>query len=384
MAPGGFPRTGPARARFLLESLADLRARLRAAGSELVLARGPPEEVLPALAERVGAGAVYCCAEVTAEEAQPSCPVRPHRHQVESRVRSALERRGGELRAEWGGTLFAPEELPFRLDALPGTYAEFRARLAGRAVRQPLDSEAGLKGLPAGCSVEPGEMPTLEQLGVAQPATAGAAGRPFGAAVGTGGPPVRGGEGEALRNLQAFMRELKTSMAKAATTASSSTSSTGAAAAAAASSSSPSPSSLAPSSAFSCRISPWLALGCLSPRRMYHELRQQLQLTDGKLLPAPTPASQPAGKQQGRGKQQQQGQAERGSPANWLLFELLWRDFFRFMTQKYTNAARTAAAAAAGKAAASRGAVAGAARATTVAPSAAAVPAAPALALAAA
>lgn len=26
-----------------------------------------------------------------------------------------------------------------------------------------------------------------------------------------------------------------------------------------------------------------------------------------------------------------------GDSANWLVFELLWRDFFRFMTKKYTD-----------------------------------------------
>ena len=41
----GTPKTGPFRAQFLLESVADLKAQLRAIGSDLLVAMGPPEEV---------------------------------------------------------------------------------------------------------------------------------------------------------------------------------------------------------------------------------------------------------------------------------------------------------------------------------------------------
>ena len=69
-SPQGYDRTGPYRASFLLEAVADLRARLRRAGSELVVRLGRPEEVLPALAKRLGAAAVFCHSEVTFEGRQ--------------------------------------------------------------------------------------------------------------------------------------------------------------------------------------------------------------------------------------------------------------------------------------------------------------------------
>lgn len=50
--------------------MADLRQRLRDAGSDLVVRLGRPEAVLKELAAAVGAGAVYCQSEVTAEEMQ--------------------------------------------------------------------------------------------------------------------------------------------------------------------------------------------------------------------------------------------------------------------------------------------------------------------------
>jgi deoxyribodipyrimidine photolyase len=76
------------------------------------------------------------------------------------------------------------------------------------------------------------------------------------------------------------------------------------------------------SSSFSAKISPWLAMGCLSPRHMYHALRQQL----------PAPAAPAAGSAGSGG-----GGAAAGGQAGltWLQFELLWRDFFRFITKRY-------------------------------------------------
>ena len=61
----GFDRTGPYRARFVLEAVGELRAALRRRGSELLVRVGRPEEVLPELAATSGASAVYCHGEVS-------------------------------------------------------------------------------------------------------------------------------------------------------------------------------------------------------------------------------------------------------------------------------------------------------------------------------
>ncbi len=58
---------------------------------------------------------------------------------------------------------------------------------------------------------------------------------------------------------------------------------------------------------YSSKFSPWLANGCLSPKQIYHELKKYEA-------------------------------AKRGNESTyWLFFELLWRDFFRFMGKKYGN-----------------------------------------------
>ncbi len=112
-ASAGFERTGAYRARFLIQSVADLRQRLQAQGSDLVVRVGPPEEVLPALVARVGAARVVCHAEVGVEDVRS-----------EERVRGGLEGLGSgvELVTCWGSTLHHPEDLPFAVQDVPTSY----------------------------------------------------------------------------------------------------------------------------------------------------------------------------------------------------------------------------------------------------------------------
>lgn len=109
--PSGFDKTGPYRARFILEALHDLRQRLRDAGSDLIVRLGRPEDVLPEIARHVGAGAVYCHGEVTYEE-----------QKLEASVSRALDREGAALKLMWGGTLYHVQDLPFKLTAMPANY----------------------------------------------------------------------------------------------------------------------------------------------------------------------------------------------------------------------------------------------------------------------
>ena len=58
---------------------------------------------------------------------------------------------------------------------------------------------------------------------------------------------------------------------------------------------------------YSSKFSPWLAQGCLSPKYIYKELKRfELEYGDNK-------------------------------STYWIFFELLWRDFFRFMGKKHGN-----------------------------------------------
>jgi deoxyribodipyrimidine photo-lyase len=58
---------------------------------------------------------------------------------------------------------------------------------------------------------------------------------------------------------------------------------------------------------YSTKFSPWLAHGCISPRTIYHEI------------------------------QQYQDKRVSNKSTYWVVFELEWRDFFRFFAVKHEN-----------------------------------------------
>ena len=66
----GFDKTGPYRAKFLVECISNLRSSLRDRGSDLIVRIGKPEEVLVDLAKSVAAEALYVHQEVTYDELQ--------------------------------------------------------------------------------------------------------------------------------------------------------------------------------------------------------------------------------------------------------------------------------------------------------------------------
>lgn len=97
------PRTAPARRWFLAGSNTALDAALRERGSRLVVRHGRPEDVVPAVAAEVGAGAVLATRDVT-----------PGARRRDRAVAAALEADGRSLRLRRGLLLAEPEALAGR------------------------------------------------------------------------------------------------------------------------------------------------------------------------------------------------------------------------------------------------------------------------------
>ncbi|MDJ0520819.1 MAG: DASH family cryptochrome [Planctomycetota bacterium] len=255
--PEGFAKTGPFRTRFLRESVADLRESLRALGGDLVIRHGRPEDVLPALAAELDAAAVHLHAEVTSEETD-----------VERAVTDALTPLGVTVRAFWGATLHHPDDLPFAIADLPEVFTRFRGKVEKRSsVRPPLDAPATLPSLP---QIDMGSLPSPAELGAEErePDPRGVL-------------PFRGGESEARARLEAYLwqddllrvyKETRNGMLGA---------------------------------DYSSKLSPWLALGCVSPRRVHDEVSRY------------------------------ERERVRNDSTYWLIFELRWRDYFRFICAKH-------------------------------------------------
>ncbi|KAJ7537940.1 hypothetical protein O6H91_11G028600 [Diphasiastrum complanatum] len=274
----GFDKTGPYRAKFLLECVANLRANLRERGSDLIVRVGNPEEVVAKIAKAVGADALYAHQEVSSEELH-----------LEEKVAMSLKDEGVESKYFWGSTLYHIDDLPFKLEDMPSNYGGFREKVQNVQVRPTAEAPANLKALPARGDVKPGDIPTLQELGL-NPAVA------LRQESSTGGRSLVGGEAEALRRLKTFALEIPVEQRQK--------------------DGNP-PSHSLYGANFSCKISPWLAMGCLSPRRMFEDLKR-----NGSRMIAVSAV---------KGS----GSAHEDGGLNWLVFELLWRDFFRFITKKY-------------------------------------------------
>uniref|UniRef100_A0A0C9RMT8 TSA: Wollemia nobilis Ref_Wollemi_Transcript_10191_2140 transcribed RNA sequence n=1 Tax=Wollemia nobilis TaxID=56998 RepID=A0A0C9RMT8_9CONI len=278
----GFDKTGPYRATFLLECVAALREGLRERGSDLVVRVGKPEEVLVELAKSVGADAVYAHQEVSHEEIR-----------AEEKVTAAFKEEGVEAKFFWGSTLYHLEDLPFKLDDMPSNYGGFREKVQSLKVRQTIQASKRFKGLPVRGNVEAGEIPSLLDLGLNPQYVKGQDGKAAASA------SLIGGEAEALKRLKTFATECGGQPNNVGKDGSAD--------------------SLYGAN-FSCKISPWLAMGCLSPRHMFEELKKNSKRSISSSL----------------GKTSGSGSDDGG--LNWLMFELLWRDFFRFITKKYSSA----------------------------------------------
>ncbi len=253
----GFPKTGSFRAQFLLESLADLRQSLRSRGSDLVIRHGIPEAVIPELVQTLDIAAVYYSSEATSEELV-----------VEQAVRAALAPLGTAMQQFWGATLFHPDDLPFELHRLPEVFTKFRQRVEQSSTINP--ALAAPDRLPSLPSVKTGDSPSLHDLGLdaVSPDARGVL-------------PFKGGETSALERLDQYVwqrdrlrvyKQTRNGMLGA---------------------------------DYSSKFSPWLALGCLSPRLIYQEV------------------------------QRYEDQRIANDSTYWLVFELLWRDYFRFICVKH-------------------------------------------------
>ncbi len=254
----GFPKTGKFRTRFLLESVADLRRSLRQLGSDLIIRVGHPEVVLPTLAADATAQIVSWHEEVTAEETA-----------VASTLADQLEADGVQVQTFWGATLYHPDDLPFPVTKLPEVFTQFRKQVEkSSTVYDAFPAPPSLPPLPV--PLDPGELVTAEQLGAESAASDE-----------RGVLPFCGGETAGLARLKDYIWEADCLKVYKQTR-----------------------NGLLGAN-YSSKFSAWLALGCLSPRRIFKAV------------------------------QDYEAERVRNDSTYWLVFELIWRDYFRFICQKH-------------------------------------------------
>jgi deoxyribodipyrimidine photo-lyase len=252
----GFKKTGSFRAQFLLESLQDLDTNLRKIGSALIIVKGKPEIEIPKIVQQYKAQKVFAKREVAYEEKQ-----------TEKLVQEELFKLRCELETLSTSTLYHAEDLPFSIKNIPDVFTNFRKKTEKDAIirspfKKPLEINSPF--IPAL------NLPAVEDLGLEKIKIDKRAAIKF-----------KGGETEALNRLNHYFYKTKC-LSKYKETRNAMV-----------------------GKDYSSKFSAWLALGCISPRFIYHEIKKY----------------------------------EKEFGANdstyWLIFELMWRDFFRFMFKKY-------------------------------------------------
>ncbi|CAJ1396826.1 unnamed protein product [Effrenium voratum] len=270
-------RTGKFRAKFLLQSLAACKANLQLVGSDLLIRLGRPEEVLPRL---LAEGSVL----VTQEE--PTFEEQATDRALQTGLAVAENMRWEYV---WGATLIHKDDLPFQADLkdMPDVFTAFKNQVAPElkcACNQvPPDYRDAPKAetalnirrclAPLGFGSLPlpaldfGFLPCWSDLSFGESESEPEL--PFG---------IAGGESAGQRRLEEFMGSPMARYAE-------------------------SKNNMLALDA-SSKLSPWLANGSLSPRRVFEALRRR------------------------------EAEISADAATYWFTFALLVRDFFHFMAKK--------------------------------------------------
>lgn len=255
----GFKKTEKFRARFLIESVNELRIALKSLNITLVVALDTPEKILPSLVREYRAGDIFSQKEWTQEEAE-----------VTDRVKSLLPA-SCSFHETYDQFLYHPADCPVAIESIPIVFTNFRKTCEKHAqVRQeqPLVSAFSPENLIEGN----GRIPDFEALGYEEFETDPRSAFPF-----------SGGERAAMERLEDyFFNSRKLGFYKKTRNG-------------------------LLGQDYSSKFSPWLAHGCISARTIYWAVKRFEQ------------------------------EHFKNQSTYWLIFELIWRDFFKYISLKHGN-----------------------------------------------
>lgn len=253
----GFPKIGAHRASFLIESVQNLKENLQSLGSNLVVRVGKSANHIKELYEQCGAVAIYTQKEITSEEVMLEC-------EVESAINVSITFFKGSF-------LFHPKDIPFDAGSIPEIFTSFRKKIEGKSfVRECYPTPNKINHLPQ--FIQIGSLPTLKNFTNDFPENDFRAVLMF-----------KGGEEEAIKRLNHYFyetqelldyKEKRNGLIGA---------------------------------NYSSKLSAWLSNGCISPRRIYWEIKKF------------------------------EKEFRSNDSTYWLIFELIWRDFFKYTALKNGN-----------------------------------------------
>lgn len=254
----GFDKTGPYRAKFLLETLSGLRQSLTPLNIPIHFYLARPSEILPEIIKAQKVTHLVLQEEWTSEEREAF-------HAVAKVIPETVT-----IQKVYGQFLFHPEDF-FKVHSkkFPEIFTEFR-KICEKSLAVRATVPSGKSNHPFIPSAT--NLPALNQLGVTAPGNDPRSAFPF-----------HGGETAALNRLESYLWETN----NLATYKETRNGLLG--------------------TEYSSKLSPWLANGSISPRTIYWEIKKY------------------------------EAEVVRNESTYWLIFELIWRDFFKFISLVHGN-----------------------------------------------
>lgn len=241
------------RAKFLWESVKDLRQSMQSLGGDLIVRSGDAETVIPNLCRQYDVDTVYAQTKPATQEIKK-----------ERKVRESLD---SDFERYWTHTLYHLNDLESSYKNIDDTFTPWRKETQyGAEVR----STAEAPNRVAVPNIDSGDIPSPEDFNLS-----------FSTASKNAFVDFPGGESDGLDRVNEYiwgkdrLREYKETRNGLL------------------------------GEDYSSKFSPWLAHGCLSPRRIYEEV------------------------------QKYEEERVSNDSTYWLVFELMWRDFFQFQFLKH-------------------------------------------------
>ena len=254
----GFRKTGHIRYRYLQDTLTNLRENYQKRGGDLLILYGKPEEILPKLVADHQCHEVIYQQEIMSEETE-----------VEAQVTEKLHAQKCELTPIWGRTLYHLDDLPYEPSTIPLTSKAFRINTSKATEPRALFS-----------TPERIKFVALKAYGdVDQSARIGFNDEELATDYDADAFPA--GETAALERLRyyTFGSELLTNYKWTR--------------------------SKSLGLDYSSKFSPYLAHGSMSPRQIYHTVKEY------------------------------EGEIKKNISTWWLVFEVVWRDYFSFLGLRF-------------------------------------------------
>ena len=255
----GFIKTGKFRAKFLIESITELKKNLENLNISLQVYRNEPEKTIPELVSKYNIKNIYFQKEWTSEELKVEKTVLKKAQDV-------------TYHSYYQQFLYHPEDIPFNdFKDIPKVFTEFRKACEKKAdIRDLIESPSPLPE--ENLLEEETSIPSLEDLGHSTFQQDSRSAFPF-----------EGGEDKAKKRMQDYFWKTKNLSEYKETR-----------------------NGLIGKS-YSSKLSAWLANGSISPKQVYWEVKKY------------------------------EKEVQSNQSTYWLIFELIWRDFFKYVSLKHGN-----------------------------------------------